>query len=82
MVAVADGIMIKSILAVLWDSLAHKALSCIFFHQVLPTHLGGRCNGPCFTDDDNDGDRNSLSTCHGLSPEGVTDAGFGHFTAL
>ena len=41
MVAVADGIMIKSILAVLWDSLAHKALSCIFSHQVLPVLLGG-----------------------------------------
>ena len=56
--------------------------SCTFSPHVFPALLGGRCCGSCFPNGDNDGDRYSLSPCHGPSPEGVTGAGFGHVTAL
>lgn len=52
-----------------------------FFHQVLPALLQGDGYGPRFTDDDNDGDRHLLSTCHRPGPQGGIDSGFGHFTA-
>ena len=52
-----------------------------FFHQFLLAILWGRSYGPLFTDDDKNGDRHLLSTCHGPGPEGVFDSGFGHFTA-
>ena len=60
---------IKSTLVVLWDGLTHKALSCVFSHQVLLAQLGGSVAG------------DSLSACDGPSLEGVSDAHFGHFTA-
>lgn len=79
MAAVADGIMIKSILVVLWDSLAHKALSGIFLIRSSQHTWEGGVMVPVLqmmTMMETD-----KSTCHGLSPEGVIDAGFGHFTA-